>query len=292
MELKKDIQVYCAGGATQDRLFLSNGSEMLASEYKGMQCKENSFRPRKPWRSPNAQESDLIFTDNAQTDYRATVAVVKLPPSTIQLCQKLGLENIASEEELRSLRQTQTYDYMALTEQIDEFTDAHTEDVYGVHKIGFHLGNIGEQKGLEVATIDTNIDKLIGLHIDSWDKLPLSQIDTASNRICFNLGNEDRHLLLVNLSLAHIGELLHQANPALSSTLGDYTRPQLLEAFFKYYADYPVIKLKIKPYEAYIAPTENMIHDGDLTGKLNPDVTYTIRGYFDISPKPKQATAQ
>lgn len=45
----------------------------------------------------------------------------------------------------------------------------------------------------------------------------------------------------------------------------------------KLYPDYPVIKLRIAPGEAYIAPTGQIIHDGTSMGKQYPDVTLHVR---------------
>ena len=54
--------------------------------------------------------------------------------------------------------------------------------------------------------------------------------------------------------------------------------------FLTKYPNYPVFRIKIEPGEAYIAPTENIIHDG---AKLNyeTDFTWTFLGYFQTSSK-------
>jgi hypothetical protein len=50
----------------------------------------------------------------------------------------------------------------------------------------------------------------------------------------------------------------------------------------KYYPEYPVVKLRIAPREAYIAPTENMIHDGCTVDKNRPDLKLMFLGHFGI----------
>ncbi|WP_445721844.1 hypothetical protein [Flavobacterium sp.] len=50
--------------------------------------------------------------------------------------------------------------------------------------------------------------------------------------------------------------------------------------FFKYYPDYPVFKLKIKPFQYYIAPTDNYIHEGTTSRKNEIDISITYLGYF------------
>jgi hypothetical protein len=46
---------------------------------------------------------------------------------------------------------------------------------------------------------------------------------------------------------------------------------------------YPVLRLRVKPGEAYIAPTDNLIHDGSSVGKQFPDITIHNLGYFGVA---------
>jgi hypothetical protein len=43
--------------------------------------------------------------------------------------------------------------------------------------------------------------KLVGLHLDSWDGLPLRHRNQSRNRICINLSREPRYSLFFNLPL-------------------------------------------------------------------------------------------
>jgi hypothetical protein len=40
------------------------------------------------------------------------------------------------------------------------------------------------------------------------------------------------------------------------------------------------VRVRIDPGEAYIAPTDYLVHDGDSTGKSLPDVNYALLGRF------------
>ncbi|HAS41488.1 MAG TPA: hypothetical protein DCS93_13485 [Microscillaceae bacterium] len=282
MQLKEGIKIYIDTPLPEDRIYLSNGLKAMERTYRGMQCLEGGFMPQKPWRKPNNEERNLLFAPSeTQMNYRETVGIVKLPSEIITYCQKMPIAEADSEDAFKAIQQNQTYDYMALTSAIDAFVDQYASSLYDRHCIGFHLGN----PGFEVGTIDSNTGQLIGLHIDSWDKLPTHEAINATNRICFNMGSEDRYFLMINQSLEAIAQMLHQKDASLPASLEQYTRPQLLKTFFKNYPEYPAIRIRLKPYEAYIAPTENIIHDGDLSEKVAPDVTYTIRGYLDVQPK-------
>ncbi|MGF9763987.1 hypothetical protein AAII07_53635 [Microvirga sp. 0TCS3.31] len=98
----------------------------------------------------------------------------------------------------------------------------------------------------------------VGLHIDYWDALPLEKRQLSRSRLCVNIGNTKRYFLLVNLTIAQMLELLEskgdQAELIEPAHIG--------QRFLVENPGYPVIRLRIEPGEAYLAPTENMLHDG------------------------------
>jgi hypothetical protein len=51
--------------------------------------------------------------------------------------------------------------------------------------------------------------------------------------------------------------------------------------FMRHYNDYPVVRVMIRPGEAYLAPTENIIHDGSSANKNLRDLHITWRGKID-----------
>jgi len=52
--------------------------------------------------------------------------------------------------------------------------------------------------------------------------------------------------------------------------------------FFKHFPEYPVVKLLQYPYEYYIAPTDNILHDGSTLGMKTQDVTLIYLGHFNL----------
>jgi hypothetical protein len=50
------------------------------------------------------------------------------------------------------------------------------------------------------------------------------------------------------------------------------------------YPTYPVVRLRIGPGEGYIAPTENVIHDGSTIGMTKWDLYLTMLDYFGPWP--------
>jgi hypothetical protein len=141
------------------------------------------------------------------------------------------------------------------------------------------LGYGHNPPGFRTVTYDAAAERFIGLHIDDLDALPLAERAGSTNRLCVNLGRCARYLLFVNLSCARMAELLarHRAGPDYSA----WRSTPLIHAFLATFPGYPVLRLAVRPGEAYVAPTENMIHDGATDGMTADDEQVTVRGCFD-----------
>jgi hypothetical protein len=50
----------------------------------------------------------------------------------------------------------------------------------------------------------------------------------------------------------------------------------------KAYPAYPVTRLRLRSREAYIAPTDNFVHDGSSAGGRYPDIALHMLGYFGL----------
>ena len=113
------------------------------------------------------------------------------------------------------------------------------------------LGVDEDIPGLPTLTIDPRSALLIGLHLDNWDRLPVGLRHTSRNRASLNVGPVPRALLFVDLDIA-----TGYRPDVVPDT--ETTRKRLIEA------DPPpaVLRLLVPPGWAYIAPTENLVHDG------------------------------
>lgn len=113
----------------------------------------------------------------------------------------------------------------------------------------------------------------VGLHIDNHLEFP-------RHRILINLGCESRYFLFINLSIKQLYNLVSKHNNnILTDNLGS---SGLGIIFMQLFPNYPVIKLRIDPGEAYIAPTEHIIHDGSNQGTQCLDIFFTMRSIFNF----------
>ena len=145
------------------------------------------------------------------------------------------------------------------------------------HEVEFHRLSV-IPSGRYTTSINLNRDEFeyLGMHIDHSTGFEIDTAHESRNRICINIGNEDRYLYVINLSLKSIREMLSiyvDADSIHVENIGDY--------FFKYFPDYPVLKIRQAPYEYYIAPTDNFIHDGSTFRNTYLDITITFLGNFE-----------
>lgn len=53
-------------------------------------------------------------------------------------------------------------------------------------------------------------------------------------------------------------------------------------AFMSTFPEDPIVRLRLRPGEAYIAPTENILHDGSSAEVIETNHYLSIRGRFDF----------
>ncbi len=138
------------------------------------------------------------------------------------------------------------------------------------------LGRTTNPRNLKTVTVDETIGKYTGLHVDSWDDDDLSRRHLSTNRICINIGKADRYFLFLPFSLMDMAQLLSQELGSGGTEGGHCT--MLAYHFLERFPELPVIRCRLGPGEAYIAPTENLIHDGSSEGQIYQDELFTIRG--------------
>lgn len=120
-------------------------------------------------------------------------------------------------------------------------------------------------------------DARIGLHIDRWDRLSVAELEQSSNRISINLGPVDRHFIFLNQTASGMASMLGRANLRVAPDVG-----AIGTAFMSAFPEYPIVRLCLRPGEAYVAPTENILHDGSSAGVLETNHYLSVRGRFDF----------
>ena len=143
-----------------------------------------------------------------------------------------------------------------------------------------YLSTTPPQRETSSAFFNANNDlRLIGLHFDRSETFDLADpIMPNKNRIGINLSKEERKVYFINLSVAEIRRTLieeHQVEPSAIDMVN------LMNVYYRHLSHYPVVSVVVKPYEMYIAPTDNLIHDSTTLGRNSIDVMLSYLGYFN-----------
>jgi hypothetical protein len=109
----------------------------------------------------------------------------------------------------------------------------------------------------------------LGLHLDNWDRLPAAQRHTSRNRASLNLGPEPRWFLFVDFDVigAHAPDQVPDTDSARLLVNGRSRPPT-------------VVRLRVPPGWAYIAPTENLLHDSWSLGQRTGSTHIPALGRF------------
>lgn len=256
------------------RLELSAGITRAATLYPALPYRPRAFVPGLPWRKPTRGEMELLVSAHGEEGPGDWIQLLRMPD---EILERFAVQRAASD----SIRQKA--DLRSLTESA-ECRETLAQAVEDVRRFAAPDGPLdgaglfGNPPGLPTTTL-IDADHLNGLHVDNFSRATLPVRARSPNRIAINVGAGDRFLLYINLSLGRISSMLADgARRSLSSCDRGTTR--LRFDFMDAFPHYPVVKLRIRPGEAYIAPTENIIHDGCTIGQRHFDLRFSVRGLF------------
>ena len=251
-----------------DRVYLSDGTIRLPQpEGDKAEYVPGAFLPRTPWRKPTDLESKRLWQDSDVTNVDF-VGIASIPSELL-----VTLSEVVRDTDISALRQLEP---RRIREFIGPLID-YLCDHFAYNSEPFNHGIHVHLPGRETVTLNTATGQYLGLHLDSWDRYPAEARARSLNRICINIGAEPRHLLFLNLSLMNVARLAEDSQESANRAY-DSVGP----AFMSRFPGYPIVKVRIAPGEAYIAPTDNIIHDASTVGSKTPSITLTLRGWFTV----------
>ncbi|MEU1422980.1 hypothetical protein [Kitasatospora sp. NPDC005751] len=112
--------------------------------------------------------------------------------------------------------------------------------------------------------------RLIGLHLDNWDKLAYSAKHTGRRRLCVNLGPGVRYLLVCDQDAQAVCRAAHTdwatRHPHTDDVRGWVAEGRPLHCY----------RLRLEPGNGYLAPTEFLPHDGSTEGQLESSAAFWL----------------
>jgi hypothetical protein len=122
----------------------------------------------------------------------------------------------------------------------------------------------------------------VGLHIDNYDGLPVRKRADARNRICVNVGSQSRYLLFLPLQTDFLLSRveLHPQATAQQRKLASEDHRELVHQYFRLHPHSRIYRIEMAPGEGYVAPTENIVHEGSTLGTGARDYSMVWLGRF------------
>jgi hypothetical protein len=281
--LQKGVRVFSyVKGEDWSRLAISLGTVRVDNLYDlSKQYLPWAFVPKPPWRPLSPADMEVLTGDsrtyqpwNVGTD----IAVVDIPEEYtspfVAMLEEEGIRERCASGEYTTISRHPEWDRNLARLRAYAMGLScrdNTDDIFF---------RIAEPRLPTITKDEFGADKrnFAGLHVDSWDGLPFRSRNRSRNRLCINFGREPRYSLFINLPLMQMFCHLGLRDP--EDIYEDFRGLYLGHRFMCACPEYPVIRLQINPGEAYILPTDNLIHDASTENKQFPDITLTFLGRF------------
>jgi hypothetical protein len=275
--LNHDVVVLAAPGIADENLLqLSGGVGAAPSAVGDCEYASGAIVPWGRWRRPSVEERSILAAQTCPRGDGACVSVVRIPARYLALFQSLrdAAGKFRTKAELCQLTTSPSceagknavVDYVRRTFQPRDRAAAPDKIVAGIRV---------NSAGLPTVTMHPQTGLLVGLHVDNWYRLPIERRHESPNRICVNIGCQDRFFLFTNMTMDGMCRAL-KVSPLERLRGATF----IGQTFLRLFPSYPVLKLRIRPGEAYIAPTENIVHDASSSEMSEPDVMLSVLGRF------------
>lgn len=261
--MTSDIKIYNQN-LKEDSIWILDGVEFPDDMHR-----PNCAVPIFPFRLASNNEILEILTDDINAPISSTIGIINIPEEITATIRGIDFSEVNNFHVIYN-----TSNYKEGIKKIAKYISRYLKTIerFQIHNI------IMNKPNLKTLTIDKENGKFIGMHIDSWDLLKVTERINGTNRLCINLGNDKRYFLFVKYSCIKMYEMLNFKQDLYKL---EYKPYEIINAYFKQFPNTKIYAIKLEPNEAYIAPTENIIHEGSSFGTKFIDLNLTFRGFFN-----------
>ena len=273
MKLRKGVQIYSEIETISNQIEINNGVTKAISNNQITYLK-NAYIPKKTWRNITKSEKILLTTSNHYLEKYKSIFIGELPLNLKNILSLLKLQNCKTLAQVYPKIREKEETLKLVNKNINKFLSTHSMD----HEHKFHrLTRSMPNRDTITCHYINNKFFYPGLHIDKSCFFTPFTAYKSGNRVSINLSKESRYFIYINLTLQQIAYMLRNNNQKLYKSMNVNN---IVELFFLCYPNYPVIKVEVKPYQYYIAPTDNIIHDASTLNNKNIDITLVYTGNF------------
>lgn len=264
--LGKGMRIFLTPQAAQraplaQRVQFSSGVERIAADCSDDRRYRNGiFIPTGHWRFAEQGELDTFLNEPNGSASRITVFAA--PSHLYRLCWDAGVADLFKSGASAS----PDADLL-----IDEFQREATRILKAIYPQTTHCTLQLYNPNLHSTTYDPEGKTFIGLHVDNFEKQPIDQRRSARSRVVVNLGVETRSFIFINLDMMEVLDACRLPRTPEIFQKYAWAYP-LAHLFMSTYPNFPVTRILLHPGEGYIAPTQNLIHDGYTVGTTSPDL--------------------
>jgi hypothetical protein len=249
------------------RICLSRGTCRADTIDTGAQRYVSDARvPLLDWRLATHEELSVLWSVTAPPAHRGVGIVRLLSPQLIRLFED-------RDDIFQRADDGDTLKHPLVGLLLDIIRNA------GIETREIHSARVGrDDPGLVTMTRAVDQDARVGMHFDMWDRLAVDDLEAGSNRVSVNLGPGDRYFIFLNQTVVGMAATLKRKNVPFMRDVRS-----IGAAFMSAFPDYPIVRLRLQPGDAYIAPTENILHDGNSSDVVEINHYLSVRGRFDFA---------
>ena len=255
-----------------DRLQINSGTRRLALEqpegtkyggtkyggtkYEGTKYQDGIYLPREDWRAVSAMELTLLQGRGGYTPTR-DIRVFTIPPWLHRLLWDLDLGSMIEDPGFSTTIRDPLFERFCVEAgSVLEALGIPSRKI----TVRFQKSGGGKAEG-HSTTFDPEFETFVGLHVDNFERRPIDTRHLSFPRVVVNLGLEPRSFVFINLPLINLLAPSGIAHSRESYQRYSWAYP-LAHRFMESVPDYPAVRLLLHPGEGYVAPTQNLIHDG------------------------------
>jgi hypothetical protein len=286
MYLKSGLKIYSHLATISEQLLINGGtkpapiksSSVLKYSESGLKYSEESYLPIQNWRELSKNELKILVDEKStkREHFSKSIYLGDISPELKKCLQSLNLASCDDLDEIYPKFTSNEPIVKEITKELDNFLRTFSSSKnYKFHRLS------GAMPGRETVTrliIDQEYIYL-GLHIDQSRYFNIHTAYKSGNRISINLSNEPRALIFINLTMIQVFNMLKEKLDFFDMKI---IPDDIGALFFKHFPEYPAIKLIQKPFQYYIAPTDNFFHDASTFGNKEIDITLVYTGFFDM----------
>ncbi|MHC6625713.1 hypothetical protein ACYTFC_06335 [Streptomyces globosus] len=138
-----------------------------------------------------------------------------------------------------------------------------------------YLGQALARPDMLTTTDNYQHGRLLGLHLDDWDKLKYPDKHTGRRRLCLNLGPGTRYIILGAIDAQTVCRTMHPTD-----FVHRYPHTDDFRAYVAEGRPIRIFRIRLAPGEGYLAPTEYLLHDGSTEGEDDPSAAAFWLGHW------------